>query len=112
MPTDEEIKAYADKLPAIYRDVLAAFPAVAPDRRVGDGLALQTLLSHLIVEADSPYTDDDIHLAITKLFESGFLDVKRGVACYPTPLGEQLIGALTGQYAAERGIPDLPKPTW
>src|ERR1043166_6857208 len=46
MPNDTEIIAYAKSLPDIYRDILAAFPAIEPGRNAGYGLAFQTLAMH------------------------------------------------------------------
>ena len=46
MPSDAEMTAYAKNLPDIYRDIMAAFPAIEPGRKAGYGLAFQTLAMH------------------------------------------------------------------
>lgn len=46
MPSDAEMVAYAKRLPPIYRDVMAAFPAIESTRKAGYGLAFQTLAVH------------------------------------------------------------------
>ena len=43
MPSDQELRAYAQTLPTIYREILAAFPRIEPGRKAGYGLAFQTL---------------------------------------------------------------------
>jgi hypothetical protein len=110
MPTDVEIRAYADRLPAIYRTVLSAFPRVSPKRRVGDGLSADTILE--FIEEESEYRADDAGDALRRLIAGGFLTESRNILIAPTPLGEQLIVAVSGHAPVPEGIPELPVPTW
>src|SRR5439155_25538757 len=41
MPTDQQLRTYAQSLPKIYREILAAFPRIEPNRKTGYGLAFQ-----------------------------------------------------------------------
>ena len=43
MATDEQMESYANSLPPIYREILAAFPRLDPSPKQGYGLAFQTL---------------------------------------------------------------------
>jgi hypothetical protein len=111
MPTDEQVREYADKLPDIYRHVLSAFPGAAPTRRAGDGLTADTL--HDYIEEQFP--DDrhnDVFDAVLKLTDRGFLTRQNKVIFSPTPLGERLIRAVTGHVPSPEGIPELPVPSW
>lgn len=86
--TDE----YVESLPEIYRDVLTAFPQSNPNRKVGYGLAYGSLYSEL----DGKYTLGQIEMACENMAEGDVMEIKHtGFAC-PTPLGEELIAAVTG----------------
>jgi hypothetical protein len=111
MPTDDELRTYANDLPPIYRDVLAAFPAVDPDRKAGYGLAYQTLTAHF-AERGPSYGLGQVKQACEQLAGAGFLEVKHGFFAHPTALGERLIAALTGRAAPAEQVPALPKPAW
>ena len=138
-PTDEQIRAYADKLPGIYREVLAAFPSEAPNRRLGDGLLLSSIDARFQETMPPDYRTRDLNSAVSQLEARGFLArgdrAKRdglpghglGVGhmmaqalrtlesdpfLVPTYLGERLITAVTGHSAAEKEVPPLPEPTW
>jgi hypothetical protein len=111
-PTDEQLREYAAKLPAIYRDILRAFPAVAPDRRDGDGLSGPTFEDY-VTELGAGHRLGDVMDGLRRLVDNGFLEYTPVAAFYsPTPLGERLVAAVTGHKPAPRGIPDLPVPTW
>jgi hypothetical protein len=112
MPTDEQLKQYVDRLPSIYRVLLALFPKVAPRRREGDGLALDTILD-VVVEDYPDQRMDDVEPALDKLEEQGFVAVNKQRTHYaPTPLGERLIATITGEKPAPAGPPPLPVPSW
>lgn len=112
MPTDEQLREYAEKLPQIYRDVLATFPAINPERKAGYGLTVETVLDHLI-DSDRGYDTADVQDALAKLEERGFLTLHRKMAWYaPTQLGERLVTVLTGHTPRSSGAPPLPVPTW
>ena len=86
--TDE----YVESLPDIYRDVLAAFPQFDPTRKFGYGLAYQSLYSAL----DGKYTFGQIEMACENMAEGGVMEIKHTTFACPTPLGEELIAAVTG----------------
>lgn len=112
MPTDEQLREYAEQLPQIYRDVLAAFPGVNPDRKSGYGLTVETILDHLI-DSDCGHDTADVQDALRKLEERGFLTANRPMAWYsPTTLGERLVTVVTGHTPRPSGAPPLPVPTW
>lgn len=112
MPTADQMKAYAEQLPQIYRDVLTAFQDATPGRRFGEPVALATLDKHLINQ-NRRYDAEETTLAVGKLVANGFLaSANRFDFFQPTPLGEELIAAVTGRRAKQITVPDLPKPTW
>lgn len=140
VPTDEQLKDYAAQLPDLYKDILAAIPVADPHRGRGEGVhpgSLRATLVNLSYPAYRPMmetrvardpgwrydfshsldrlTDKTFDIALDRLAESGFildpLDTDFGVLV-PTPLGEQLIAAITGRATPERDVPALPKPTW
>ena len=112
IPTAEELKAYADRLPPIYREVLAAFQQADPNRMKGDPVAFGTLRSTLLNEAKE-YTDPELELAIGKLVDMGFLDESDFPEWFtPTPIGDALIAIITGKPVRPVSIPELPTPTW
>ena len=112
MPSDEQIKEYADKLPEIYRDVLSAFPGENPTRRDGDGLLPESIESHVHF-LNSDHREGDVTAAVARLTDRGFFEVDaRFGEVRPTPLGERLIAAVTGRRPAPVSIPDLPVPSW
>ncbi|MBY0231980.1 MAG: hypothetical protein K2W96_22075 [Gemmataceae bacterium] len=107
MPTDAELSFYAASLPPIYKDILAAYPAVEPGRRGGDGLAFQTLAIHFVNEGIA-YGFGEVREAGEQLAQSGLIEIKHGMFAHPTPLGEKLIGLISGKPASERRVPPLP----
>ena len=112
MPTDAEMIAYAKRLPPIYREVMAAFPAIEPSRKAGYGLAFQTLAIHF-ANTGRGYSLGDVQNACMRLADSGFLEIRNGIFAHPTDLGEQLIAAVTGgPRAPVANVPELPTPTW
>lgn len=111
MPTDAELKAYAVKLPAIYRDILAAFPEVEPGRKAGYGLAFQTLAIHFATHRVG-HALGEVERACRRLADSGFIDIRNEIFAHPTDLGEQLIAAVSGIRAPVENLPELPVPTW
>jgi hypothetical protein len=112
MPSADEMTTFAKSLPPIYRDVMAAYPAVEPERKAGYGLAYQTLAMHFANTGRS-YSLGDVQEACQQLADNGFLEIKNGIFAHPTDLGEQLITALTGKPAAARSsLPRLPARTW
>ena len=112
MPTDAEMAAYAKKLPPIYRDIMAAFPAIEPGRKAGYGLAFQTLTMHF-TNIGKEYSFGEVQDACMRLADSGFIEVRNGIFAHPTDLGEQLIAAVTERpRASSSAIPQLPAHTW
>lgn len=112
MPTTTELRAYAQRLPEIYRDILAAFPAIEPGRRAGYGVAFQTLAMHF-ANTRRRHAFDDVQEACARLAEAGFLEIRHGIFAHPTELGEELIAAVTGSSATTaEPLPQLPALTW
>lgn len=98
---------YVETLPAIYRDILAAFPAVDPSRKAGFGLAFQSLYSAL----DGRYGLDEIMSASRNMADGGAVEIRNGIFVVPTELGEEIITAITGhQSAPPVVIPPFPRP--
>ena len=100
---------YVKSLPDIYRDVLIAFPQFDSTRKVGYGLAYQSLYSAL----DGKYTPGQIIIACENMAKGGVMEIKNEIFTRPTPLGEELIAAVTGGTVAP-GLevpPFNPPPT-
>ena len=112
MPTDAEMSEYAKRLPAIYRDIMAAFPEIEPGRKAGFGLAFQTLAMHFANNRKG-YSFGEVQDACRRLEDSGFVEIKNEIFAHPTDLGEQLIAAVTNRpRASSPGVPQLPARTW
>ncbi len=112
MPSDAEMAAYAKSLPLIYRDIMAAFPAVEPGRKAGYGLAFQTLAMHF-ANTKRGYGLEEVQEACKPLADSGFIEIKNEIFAHPTDLGEQLIAAVTDKpQASKLSLPRLPARTW
>ena len=104
MPITDE---YVESLPDIYRDVLAAFPQFNSTRKVGYGLAYQSLYSAL----DGKYTLGQIIIACENMAEGGVMEIKHTTFACPTPLGEELIAAVAdGTIVPELEIPPFNPP--
>ena len=97
---------YVSSLPAIYRDILAAFPQFDPTRKAGYGLSYQSLYSAL----NSKYNLGEIKLACEQMAEAGVMEIKHAIFVTPTPMGEELIAAVTGSSAPKLGVPPFPVP--
>ncbi len=111
MPTDSELAAYAQRLPPIYRDILAAFPEIEPGRKAGYGLAFQTLAVHF-ANRRMEYALPEVQEACRRLADMGFFEIRNEIFAHPTELGERLIAVLTGKRAPAFSVPELPLPTW
>ncbi len=98
-------KAYLKRLPVIYKDILAAFGRFDPTRQPGEGLAFQSLYSVL----DEAYTLGEIRRACLEMEKGGAIEIRNGIFAHPTPLGEQLIHAITG--ASPMTIPPFVPPS-
>ena len=112
-PTDEQLRDYAAKLPQIYRDLLAAFPKIDPDRRSGDPAKVFDI-EELLVSESKDVRMSDVQDAIYQLVSQKFL---RGIGgglyyCVPTVLGERLITLITKHVPRPASIPALPEPSW
>lgn len=84
--------SYLEKLAPIYRDVLGAFFGFDPTRQPGEGLAFQSLYSVL----HDKYTLGEIRKACLEMAKGGAMRIEHNQFAYPTELGEELIGAITG----------------
>lgn len=112
IPTPEELKAYADQLPPIYRDILTAFQLAGPHRSEGEPVAFGTIRSFLLNEGKT-YNDYELELALGNLVNQYFVDEPEfGQWFTPTRVGESLIATLTGKRTKEATVPDLPSPPW
>ena len=108
MTITDKWRSYAERLPDIYRDILAAFPAIEPGRKKGYGLAFQTLTMHFI-NTSKQWSLGDVEAACKQLAENGFIEIKNGIFAHPTEDGEELIAAVTGKKIPDsRPIPALP----
>ena len=103
MPISDE---YVNSLPEIYRDILAAFPQFNPTRKVGQGLPFQSLDSAL----DHKYRFDQIKTACESMAAGGVMEIKHDIFACPTPLGEELITAITGIAAPTLEVEPFPPP--
>jgi len=110
-PSDQQLREYAARLPAIYSDILATFPGVAPDRREWDALTGHTIVDY-VVDSRASHRNNDVIDGLRQLVDRGFLEKEGSFAYAPTPLGERLITLLTGHTPAAGRIPDLPEPIW
>jgi hypothetical protein len=112
MPTDAELKAYAQSLPDIYRDIMAAFPEIEPNRKAGNGLAFQTLAIYF-ANTRKGHSLPEVQEACTTLAANGFLEIKDDIFAHPTDLGEKLIAAVTDKpRASSSSVPKLPTRLW
>jgi hypothetical protein len=108
-----ESQEYVDSLPAIYRDVFAAFPEIQPGRKAGWGLAYQTLLvpldeKHLHGELVQRYSIGEIMQACENMQQGGAVDIKNRILVHPTPFGEELIVLLTPREPVVSRVPPFP----
>jgi len=96
---------YVRSLPAIYRDILAAFPKFDPTRKVGYGLSFQSLYSAL----HGKYNLGDIKVAFEQMAQAGVMEIKNTIFASPTQRGEELIAAVTGATPASKSaVPAFP----
>ena len=107
MPIDDQ---YVQNLPDIYRDVLAAYPRFNSTRKAGDGLVYQSLYSALVEERKG-YTLGQIKRACENMAEVGLMEIKHGIFACPTPLGEELISAITSITVPVSDVPPIEPPS-
>jgi hypothetical protein len=103
MPISPE---YVNSLPEIYRDILAAFPRFDPTRKAGYGLSYPSLYSAL----DGKYNLGQIRVACERMAEDGVMEIKNEIFADPTPLGEELIAAITGGHVPPPDVPAFIPP--
>lgn len=109
MATAEQVQEYVESLPAIYREILRAFPRIQPNRKAGYGLGFQTLAADFENE-HLAFTLGEIILACQELERQGLVEIKHDLFVHPTARGERLIAAITGREAPQRTVPPLPAP--
>jgi len=109
MPTAAQMKAYADQLPAIYRDLLKAMAQTDPERVVGD-----VFVAHLVhSKLEGKYSRRAIEGCLMELESQNYLSLEDRVGAIElTDLGEELLAAVTGKKPKAEVVPKLPKPTW
>jgi len=95
---------YVESLPAIYRDILAAFPRFDATRKRGYGLSYQSLYSAL----NGKYTLGEIVLACQELAKGDAVEFKNEIFVHPTALGEELIAGVTGGRVPQVAVPPFP----
>ena len=98
------IREYLQSLPAIYRDILAAFPRSDATRKRGYGLSYQSLYSAL----DGKYTLGEILLACQDLAKGDAVEIKNEIFVHPTAVGEELIAAVSGGKVPQVAVPPFP----
>jgi hypothetical protein len=99
---------YVRSLPAIYRDILAAFPRFDPTRRAGYGLSFQSLYSAL----DGKYNLGEVKLACEEMARAGVVEIKNTIFATPTEKGEELIAAVArGNPPSRASVPPFPVPS-
>lgn len=114
MPTAQQLKAYVGSLPQLYRDILTAFAQAAyPMRRYLEGMAVDVLHAQM-TNLGMSHTDSEVYAALEQLERKGFFQVDVIDQAYvgTTPLGEELLAAVTGRLAPKATVPELPNPTW
>ena|ERR1700722_9293561 len=107
MATDEQLRQYAESLDPLYREILAAFPRIEPNRKHGFGLAFQTLAADLESRRKGIGLGEIIK-ASQELEKNALAETKNGIFVHPTALGERLITIITGKEAPEVKVPKLP----
>ncbi len=103
MPIDNQ---YLMDLPEIYRAILAAYPRFDSMRKVGYGLSYQSLYSAL----EGQYTPGQIMTACKNMADGKVMQIKQRIFACPTPLGEELIAAITGNSIPEQEVPPFNPP--
>jgi hypothetical protein len=109
MPTDEQLRTYAQSVPAIYREILAAFPRIEPNRRQGYGLAFQTFAADFENQGLN-FNLSEIIQACQELERNGLVEIKNRIFVHPTSLGERLVTLISGRQAAAVKVEPLPAP--
>lgn len=107
MPTDEQLRAYAESLPPIYREILTAFPRIEPNRKQGYGLAFQTLAADF-EDRELGFSLGEIIQACEELEQNNLAEIKHRIFVHPTPLGERLVAVVAGRQAPAVTVPKLP----
>jgi hypothetical protein len=105
MPSDEQLRAYVDLVPPIYREILGAFPHIepAPGLRPGipnpcadfENCALTIGLGEVIQ-------------ACQELERNGLVEIQNRIFVHRTALGERLIALMTGQQAPVVKVDPFP----
>ena len=109
LPTSAQMKAYAEKLPEIYRAVFRSMYQTDPDRTIGETISFGLLQSRL----EPNYPTRIIYACIIELETNGYLTLDERIGMIElTDLGEELLAVITGKRPREETIPKLPKPTW
>jgi hypothetical protein len=104
MATDGQLRPYAQPLPPIYREILAAFPRIEPNRRQGYGLAFQTMAADF-ENRGLAFNLGEIIQACQELKWNGLVDIKNRIFVHPTALGEHLVAIVSGQQAPDTSPP-------
>ena len=117
-PTDEQLKAYADKLPEVFRATLDAFVEHNrnghPLRRRGGAMLTMETLDERMAERFPLYRIGDTEAALIRLADKGLVsEILEPIIHYkPTALGERLISAITGGEHVPEDVPELPDLVW
>src|SRR5262245_35727394 len=107
MASENDLKEYAAALDPLYKDILAAFPRIAPYRKKGFGLALQSIAADF--EGNKKSAGISIIMtACHELEKNGLVEIKNEIFVHPTSVGEKLIELISGKQAPEVTVPKLP----
>lgn len=98
-------RSYVNALPDIYRDVLRMIPRFNSQRRLGAGVAIQSIYAAL----ENRYPLSQVRLACEKMTEAGVFTIRNEIFVYPTESGEQLIRSVADSEFAEDVIPEFPE---
>lgn len=111
----EDLKKYAESLPAVYRAILLSFPALGRKNAGPDqSLAVQTIAEHLksnvyIYSLEKAYGLAEVLWACKQLTAENLLSTNNdGIFFIPTSLGWDLISAVD-DHRLEKTMPKLPK---
>lgn len=109
MATNEQLFEYVQRLPPIYKEILATFPRLEPQRKAGYGLAFQTLATDF-ESRGLEFNLGEIMQACKQLENHNIVQVKNRIFVHPTDYGERLIAAITETQPVAATVPPLPSP--
>lgn len=140
LPTEDQIRDYASKLPDVYREILGAINKIDPFRQYRDSVNESSLWNYFfnsVAASDNsrlPFEAvtfkevpeqaatrrmkrDEFQVALQRLEDGGIIESSAGdlfgtVRFTPTELGEALIAQFSGRAAPRVDVPELPPINW